>query len=161
MSERIPVKNISPVKVHRPDKNKHDDSYTPRSRIYVRAVTGMLENIRRFFGLFFLSAFAVLPWLQFNGNQAILFDFGAQRFNIFALTLWPQDLTLLAWILIVAAFALFFVTTFAGRVWCGFMCPQTTWTFIYIWFEERQNAHYRLSNILSVGRATNLIPYDT
>jgi hypothetical protein len=49
MSERIPVKNISPVKVHRPDNSKHDNSYTPRSRIYVRAVTGMLENIRRFF----------------------------------------------------------------------------------------------------------------
>lgn len=136
MSERIPVKNISPVKVHRPDKSKHDNDYTPRSRIYVRAVSGMLENIRRFFGLFFLGSFAVLPWIQFNGSQAILFDIGAQRFNIFGLTLWPQDLTLLAWILIVAAFALFFVTTFAGRVWCGFMCPQTTWTFIFIWFEE-------------------------
>lgn len=137
MSERIPVKNISPVKVHHPDKSKQDNSYTPRSRIYVRAVSGMLENIRRFFGLFFLGAFAIMPWVQFNGSQAILFDIGAQRFNIFALTLWPQDLTLLAWILIVSAFALFFVTTFAGRVWCGFMCPQTTWTFIYIWFEEK------------------------
>jgi cytochrome c oxidase accessory protein FixG len=137
MNERIPVKNISPVKVHRPDKNKHDNSYTPRSRIYVRSVSGMLENFRRFFGLFFLGAFALLPWLQFNGTQAVLFDFGAQRFNIFGLTLWPQDLTLFAWILIVAAFALFFVTTFAGRVWCGFMCPQTTWTFIYIWFEQK------------------------
>ncbi|MFT2090018.1 cytochrome c oxidase accessory protein CcoG [Paraglaciecola sp. 2405UD69-4] len=136
MSERIPVKNISPVKVHQPDKNTHDNSYTPRSRIYVRAVKGALENFRRFFGLFFLGIFAIFPWIQYQGHQAILLDIGAQRFNIFGLTLWPQDLTLLAWILIVAAFALFFVTTFAGRVWCGFMCPQTTWTFIYIWFEE-------------------------
>ena len=137
MSERIPVKNISPVKVHQPDKHKHDNSYTPRSRIYVRAVSGALENIRRFFGLFFLGIFAVFPWVQYEGHQAILLDIAAQRFNIFGLTLWPQDLTLLAWILIVAAFGLFFVTAFAGRVWCGFMCPQTTWTFIYIWFEER------------------------
>ena len=137
MSERIPVKNISAVKVHRPDTSQHDNSYTPRSRIYVRAVKGALENFRRFFGLFFLGIFALLPWLQFEGRQAILLDIGAQRFNIFGLTLWPQDLTLLAWILIVAAFALFFITTFAGRVWCGFMCPQTTWTFIYIWFEEK------------------------
>ncbi|MFQ3235002.1 MAG: cytochrome c oxidase accessory protein FixG [Paraglaciecola sp.] len=137
MSERIPVKDISPVKVHRPDKSKHDGHYTPRSRIYVRAVKGALENFRRFFGLFFLSLFAVLPWLQFQGQQAILLDIQAQRFQIFNLTLWPQDLTLLAWMIIVAAFALFFVTTFAGRVWCGFMCPQTTWTFIYIWFEEK------------------------
>lgn len=137
MSERIPVKNISPVKVHQPDKSKHDNAYTPRSRIYVRAVKGALENIRRFFGLLFLGIFLVLPWIQFNNSQAILLDIGAQRFNIFGLTLWPQDLTLLAWILIVAAFGLFFVTTFAGRVWCGFMCPQTTWTFIFIWFEEK------------------------
>ncbi|WP_133468724.1 cytochrome c oxidase accessory protein CcoG [Paraglaciecola marina] len=136
MSERIPVKDISPVKVHQPDKNKHDNSYTPRSHIYVRAVKGALENVRRFFGLFFLGIFAIFPWIQYQGHQAILLDIGAQRFNIFGLTLWPQDLTLLAWILIVAAFALFFVTAFAGRVWCGFMCPQTTWTFIYIWFEE-------------------------
>tara|TARA_R110001632_G_scaffold3242_1_gene14583 strand:+ start:16582 stop:18090 length:1509 start_codon:yes stop_codon:yes gene_type:complete len=137
MSDRIPVKDISPVQVHRPDKSKQSDSYTPRNRIYVRAVKGVLENFRRFFGLVFLSIFAALPWLQYEGSQAILLDIGAQRFQIFGLTLWPQDLTLLAWIFIVAAFALFFVTTFAGRVWCGFMCPQTTWTFIYIWFEEK------------------------
>jgi cytochrome c oxidase accessory protein FixG len=137
MSERIPVKVITPVKVHKPEGHKDRDRYTPRSHIYVRKVEGMLETLRRFFGLFFLGLFVILPWLQFDGHQAILLDIGAQRFNIFGLTLWPQDLTLLAWILIVAAFGLFFVTTFAGRVWCGFMCPQTTWTFIYIWFEEQ------------------------
>lgn len=137
MNEQIPVKNISVVKVHKPDSSRHDDQYRPRSRIYVRAVEGTLETFRRFFGLFFLSIFAFLPWLQFNDRQAILFNIGEQRFNIFGLTLWPQDLTLLAWILIIAAFALFFITTFAGRVWCGFMCPQTTWTFIFIWFEEQ------------------------
>lgn len=137
MSERIPVKNISPVKVHQPDKSKHDNSYNPRSRIYVRAVSGMLENTRRFLGLWFLGMFALLPWITYQDQQAILFDIGEQRFNIFGLTLWPQDLTLLAWTLMVSAFALFFITTFAGRVWCGFMCPQTTWTFIYIWFEEK------------------------
>jgi len=137
MSERIPVREISPVKVHKPDSAKHENSYTPRSHIYVRAVKGSLETFRRFFGLIFLSTFALLPWLKFNDSQAILFDIGAQRFNIFGLTLWPQDLTLLAWILIISAFALFFITTFAGRVWCGFMCPQTTWTFILNWFEEK------------------------
>lgn len=137
MSERIPVKTISPVKVHKPDSSKHENNYRPRSRIYVRAVAGSLETFRRFFGLIFLTIFAAMPWIQFNGNQAVLFDFAAQRFNIFGLTLWPQDLTLLAWIFIISAFALFFITTFAGRVWCGFMCPQTTWTFIYIWFEEK------------------------
>lgn len=137
MSERIPVKTISPIKVHQPDPSKHENAYTPRSRIYVRAVEGTLETFRRFFGLIFVGLFVALPWIQYSGKQAILLDIGAQRFNIFGLTLWPQDLTLLAWIFIIAAFALFFITTFAGRVWCGFMCPQTTWTFIYIWFEEK------------------------
>ncbi|GAA6183582.1 cytochrome c oxidase accessory protein CcoG [Aliiglaciecola sp. NS0011-25] len=137
MSERIPIKDISAVKVHQPEASQHENAYTPRSRIYVRAVEGTLETFRRFFGLIFLGIFALIPWIQFNSHQAVLFDIGAQRFNIFGLTLWPQDLTLLAWILIIGAFALFFVTTFAGRVWCGFMCPQTTWTFIYIWFEEK------------------------
>ncbi|MFT5277034.1 MAG: cytochrome c oxidase accessory protein FixG [Glaciecola sp.] len=134
MSEKIKIKDITPVKIHKPAESAN---YSSRNRIYVRAVEGMLENIRRFFGLIFLGVFAVIPWLQYNGSQAVLLDIGEQRFTIFAMTLWPQDLTILAYILIVSAFALFFITTFAGRVWCGFMCPQTTWTFIYIWFEEK------------------------
>ncbi|MDN4504438.1 cytochrome c oxidase accessory protein CcoG [Alteromonadaceae bacterium BrNp21-10] len=136
MTEKIPVKIVQPVKIHQPKQADHNNHYTPRSHIYVRAVKGALDNFRRFFGLVFLGLFVILPWLQFNGQQAVLFNIGEQRFTIFSLTLWPQDLTLLAWILIVAAYALFFVTTFAGRVWCGFMCPQTTWTFIFIWIEE-------------------------
>ena len=136
MSEQIPVKNVTPVKVHKPKQND-EKRYSSRNQIYVRAVRGPLDNFRRFFGLYFLALFAVLPWLQYNGHQAILLDLGQQRFTIFNLTLWPQDLTLLAYIFIVSAFALFLVTTFAGRVWCGFMCPQTTWTYLYIWFEEK------------------------
>jgi len=135
MSQKIDIKDVTPVKIHRPEGA--DDRYSSRSRIYVRAVQGVLENTRRLFGLIFLGLFAVAPWIEYQGSQAILFNIYEQRFQIFAMTLWPQDLTILAYILIVAAFALFFVTTFAGRVWCGFMCPQTTWTFIYIWFEEK------------------------
>ena len=137
MNNQIPVKDVTPVKVHKPKKSNQDQNYTPRSRIYVRAVEGTFETIRRFFGLIFLGIFAVIPWIPYNGAQAVLLNIGEQRFTIFSMTLWPQDLTLLAWLLIVSAYALFFVTTFAGRVWCGFMCPQTTWTFIYIWFEEK------------------------
>jgi cytochrome c oxidase accessory protein FixG len=142
MHDRIPVKDVtasnsSPVKIH-PQVNPYDtDRYGADSHIYVRKVEGAINSIRRYFGFIFLGLFAVLPWLTYSGRQAILLDIGAQRFNIFGLTLWPQDLTLMAWIFIIGAFALFFVTAFAGRVWCGFMCPQTTWTFIYIWFEEK------------------------
>jgi cytochrome c oxidase accessory protein FixG len=137
MNEKIRIKDITPVKIAKPHDASTAPNYSARSRIYVRAVKGTYENIRRFFGLIFLGGFALIPWLQYQGQQAILLDIAEQRFSFFAMTLWPQDLTILAYTLIVSAFALFFVTTFAGRVWCGFMCPQTTWTFIFIWFEEK------------------------
>ncbi|WP_371375672.1 cytochrome c oxidase accessory protein CcoG [Thalassotalea aquiviva] len=132
-SQTIPVKNI---KIHRP-KSETVKEYKPRDQIYVRKVKGYFQALRRKMNFVFLIGFALLPWLNFNGKQAVLFDIGEQRFNIFSLTLWPQDLTLLAWIFIILAFLLFFVTTFLGRVWCGYMCPQTVWTFIFIWFEEK------------------------
>lgn len=129
----IPVKN---VKIHQP-KSPVTRKFSPSDEIYVRKVTGKYHTLRRRMNLFFLALFAILPWLQYNGRQALLFDLGEQRFTMWALTLWPQDLTLLAFIFILGAFLLFFVTTFLGRVWCGYLCPQTVWTFIFIWFEEK------------------------
>jgi len=128
---QIPVKNI---KIHQP---RHAEQYAPRDQIYVRKVKGVFQRLRQKMNFFFLALFATLPWLQYNGHQAILFDVADQRFTLWGLTLWPQDLTLLAWLFILSAFLLFFVTTFLGRVWCGFLCPQTVWTFIFIWFEEK------------------------
>ena len=137
MTDKIEITNIpSEVKVHRP-KKPDPHSYNLRSRIYVRAVSGVHQLLRRRMGIVFLGLFALLPWLQFGDRQAILLDIANQEFHIFALTLWPQDLTLLASIFIISAFLLFFVTTFYGRVWCGYMCPQTVWTFMFIWFEEK------------------------
>lgn len=137
MTEKIPVKDVTPIKIEKPAVEITKPSYSARNRIYVRKVQGALENFRRFFGCVFVGLFAIIPWIQYQGQQAILLDLSEQRFTIFALTLWPQDLTIVAYIFIVSAFALFFVTTFAGRVWCGFMCPQTTWTWIFMWFEEK------------------------
>lgn len=137
MTDKINVKDITPTKIEKSAVKITKPTYSARNRIYVRSVKGAFENFRRIFGIIFLGMFALAPWIQYQGQQAILFDLAEQRFNIFGLTLWPQDLTIVAYILIVSAFALFFVTTFAGRVWCGFMCPQTTWTWIYIWFEEK------------------------
>ena len=130
--KRIPIKNI---KIHQP--NNGVEEYKPRDQIYVRKVTGFFQQLRLKMNFIFLTIFAVIPWLQYNGHQAILFDITDQRFYLWGLTLWPQDLTLLAWLFILSAFVLFFVTTFLGRVWCGYLCPQTVWTFIFIWFEEK------------------------
>lgn len=128
--ERIPVK----VEMHNP---KATDHYPSRDRIYVRAVQGLHQRLRRNMGFVFMAMFFLLPWLQFDGHQAILFDLDLQKFNIFGMTLWPQDFTIMAWIFVIGAYALFFVTTFYGRVWCGYLCPQTVWTFIFMWFEEK------------------------
>jgi len=129
---KIPVKN---VKIH-PAKNSNE-RYKPGDQIYVRKNSGFFQKLRQRMNLVYFAFFALLPWLQFNGHQAVLFDISEQRFTLWNLTLWPQDLTLLAWLFIFGAFLLFFVTTFLGRVWCGYMCPQTVWTFIFIWFEEK------------------------
>jgi len=129
---KIPVKN---VKIHPAKNNK--ERYKPGDQIYVRKNSGFFQKLRQRMNLVYFAFFALLPWLQYNGHQAVLFDISEQRFTLWSLTLWPQDLTLLAWFFIFGAFLLFFVTTFLGRVWCGYMCPQTVWTFIFIWFEEK------------------------
>lgn len=118
-----------------PSPNK--DNFNPSQRIYVRAMSGSYQKLRRKMGWFFMLLFLLTPWISYRGHQAILIDISKQQFNFFSTTLWPQDLPLLATIFIIAAFALFFITTFLGRVWCGYLCPQTVWTFIYIWFEEK------------------------
>ena len=124
------------IKIHQPDASKAD-RFNPRNRIYVRAVNGLWTKLRRRLGWITMSFFLILPWIPWGNRQAVWFNLAEQKFHIFGLTIWPQDLTLLAALFTIAAFALFFVTTYLGRVWCGFTCPQTVWTFIFIWFEEK------------------------
>ncbi|MBL4910426.1 MAG: cytochrome c oxidase accessory protein CcoG [Alteromonadaceae bacterium] len=132
-NQQIPIKNIK----IQAKKTQGVETYKPRDQIYVRQVKGIFQRLRQKMNFVFLIMFALLPWLQYNGHQAILFDISTQRFTLWNLTLWPQDLTLLAWLFMLGAFLLFFITTFLGRVWCGYLCPQTVWTFIFIWFEEK------------------------
>ena len=130
MGERIKVKEIKTSATNSVDR------YNPSNRIYVRAAYGLYQKIRRYVGWGLILLFLLMPLLQWNGHQAVLFDIAKQQYHIFNMTLFPQDLTLLAWLFIIAAFSLFFFTTYLGRVWCGYTCPQTVWTFIFIWFEE-------------------------
>ncbi len=78
-----------------------------------------------------------MAWLHWNGQQLLLFDLPARKFHIFGLTLWPQDFIYLALLLIVAALALFFFTALFGRIWCGYACPQTVWTELFLWIERK------------------------
>ncbi|MFT7129060.1 MAG: cytochrome c oxidase accessory protein FixG [Gammaproteobacteria bacterium] len=112
------------------------DLYQKREKIYTRKIEGFYQRIRLYTGWPLLLGYFLLPWLNWSGSQAVLFDLPKRQFNIFSLTFWPQDFPLLALMLIIAAFTLFAVTAWIGRVWCGYTCPQTVWTAIFMWAEQ-------------------------
>ncbi|MCT8988410.1 cytochrome c oxidase accessory protein CcoG [Shewanella phaeophyticola] len=118
---------------------------TPSAKIHVREQKGVFQRLRQYSNTLLIALFFLLPFINYQSRQAILFNVTEQQFFFFNLTLWPQDFTVLAWFFMAAAFALFFVTVYWGRVWCGFMCPQTAWTFIYMWIEAKieGNHHHR------------------
>lgn len=102
----------------------------------MRKISGFYQSIRRYTGLPLIAGFLLLPWFVIDDRPAVLFDLPARKFHILWMTFWPQDGMLLAWLLIIAAFSLFAVTVLLGRVWCGFTCPQTVWTLMFIWAEH-------------------------
>ncbi|MFN3579669.1 MAG: cytochrome c oxidase accessory protein CcoG [Pseudomonas sp.] len=130
MSKKIPVKNLST------DKVETFDLYAQREKIQTRSYKGLFKNVRLIgVGFLFLLYFGT-AWLSWGGRQAVLFDLPARQFHIFSLTVQPQDFFLLSFLLIICAFGLFFITVFAGRIWCGYTCPQTVWTWIFMWAER-------------------------
>ncbi|KMN35506.1 MULTISPECIES: cytochrome c oxidase accessory protein CcoG [unclassified Chromobacterium] len=105
-------------------------------KIYPRLTTGRFNNARVFMVLATQLAFFGLPWLQWNGRQAVHLDLEQHRFLIFGLTFWPQDFIYFAALLVICALGLFLWTALAGRLWCGYSCPQTVYTQIMIWIER-------------------------
>ena len=105
-------------------------------KIYPREIKGRYASLSRLATLLLLGLFYAVPWLQWDDRQAFLFDLPARKFYLLGLTLWPQDFIYLALLLIIAALSLFFFTALAGRLWCGFACPQTVWTEAFIWMEQ-------------------------
>jgi cytochrome c oxidase accessory protein FixG len=110
--------------------------YRKEPKIYPRQVTGRFARLRVVSVWVLLGLFYLLPWIQVGGRQSVLFDLPARKFYIFGLTFWPQDFVYLALLLITAGLSLFFFTALAGRLWCGFACPQTVWTEVFIWIER-------------------------
>lgn len=110
--------------------------YDSTGRVYTRKISGFFQSIRRYTGLPLIVGFLLMPWFIIDGRPAMMFDLPARKFHILWMTFWPQDGMLLAWLLIIAAFTLFTVTVLVGRVWCGFTCPQTVWTLMFIWAEH-------------------------
>lgn len=110
--------------------------YAKQAKIYPRAVHGWFAGWRWALVIFTQLLFYGLAWLPWNGRQALLFDLAARRFYIFDLVLYPQDFIYLTGLLVVSAYALFFFTAVAGRLWCGYACPQTVYTEIFLWVER-------------------------
>jgi cytochrome c oxidase accessory protein FixG len=116
--------------------------YGKRVRVYPKAVSGIARDIKWAILLFCLTVYYTLPWVRWprgagRPSQAVLLDLGAERFHFFNLELWPQDIYFLTGALILAAVGLFLVTSLAGRIWCGYACPQTVWTDLFMWVERQ------------------------
>jgi cytochrome c oxidase accessory protein FixG len=110
--------------------------YEKQKKIYPRSVHGWFTRWRWLMVWITQAVFYGLPWLSWNGRQSVLFDLGARRFFIFDLVLYPQDFIYLTGLLVLSAYGLFFVTAVGGRLWCGYACPQTVYTEIFLWVEH-------------------------
>ena len=113
------------------------DLYEVRRTIHPRAVHGWFATWRIALVLFTQILFYGTAWLDWNGRQAVLFDLASRKFYIFGLVLWPQDFVFLTTLLVICALSLFLFTAMAGRLWCGYACPQTVYTEIFMWIERR------------------------
>jgi cytochrome c oxidase accessory protein FixG len=133
MADTAPEK--SPKKAA--DTEVAESLYAKRQKIYPREVHGVFA-FWRVVGVFvLLGIYYGLPWLNWAGRQAVLLDLPERKFYLFGLTLWPQDFFYVTVLLIIAALSLFFFTALAGRLWCGYACPQTVWTEVFLWIERK------------------------
>ncbi len=126
------------VNDNKPVKPEKGSLYAKREEIYPREVHGKFARWRVAMVTLTLGLYYILPWINWGeGRQALLFDLPNRKFNILMLTLWPQDLIYLSALLVIAALALFLFTTVGGRLWCGYTCPQTVWTEVFLWIERK------------------------
>ncbi len=119
------------------DSSKLASLYQSDPKIYARSVSGWFNRWRWAMVFATQLVFYGLPWLQWNDRQAVLFDLAARRFYIFNMVLYPQDLIYLTGLLVLSALSLFLFTAIAGRLWCGYTCPQTVYTEIFMWVERK------------------------
>ncbi len=132
------ITKIIPIEpVAESDDEVYVSLYESRKQIYARAVKGWYQSWRWLLVWVTQLFFYGVPWLQWNGRQAVLFDLEARRFFLFGWVLYPQDIIYLTGLLIISALLLFLVTAVAGRIWCGYACPQTVYTEIFMWVENK------------------------
>ncbi|HEU0153056.1 MAG TPA: 4Fe-4S dicluster domain-containing protein [Arenimonas sp.] len=125
MAGKIPVELVDEVGL-----------YVSERKVYPREQGGFFQTLRKAAVFWLLGMYYGFAWLQWDDRQAVLFDLPARKFYVFGLSFWPQDFFYLALLLIMAGLTLFFFTALAGRLWCGYACPQTVWTEVFIWMER-------------------------
>lgn len=130
--------NNKVIPIHAADENASSAFlYAATPKIYPRTVQGVFAQWR-WLGVFITQlVFYGLPWLEWGQRQAVLFDLGARRFYVFGLVLYPQDFIYLTGLLVVSALSLFLFTAVAGRLWCGYACPQTVYSEIFMYIERK------------------------
>ncbi len=129
-------KSVIPI-VAAPVREQTMSLYQSTQKVYPRAVSGYFHHWRWFMIWATQLVFYGMPWLQYGGRQAFLLDIDAHRFYLFGLVILPQDLFYLALLLIICATGLFLFTAVAGRLWCGFSCPQSVYTELFLWIERK------------------------
>jgi cytochrome c oxidase accessory protein FixG len=112
------------------------EMYQSAAKIHPHEIDGRFQRLRKAAVFWLLGMFYLFPWLNWGDRQSVLFDLPARQFHLFGLTLFPQDFIYLAMMMMIAAFSLFFFTAIAGRLWCGYACPQTVWTETFLWIER-------------------------
>jgi polyferredoxin len=132
MKQEIPLK----LRDDAAATNGGGSMYVSEKTIHPRDVDGRFQRLRAIAVWVLLGMYYLFPWLNWDGRQSVLFDLPARKFYVFWLNFWPQDFVFLAMLLIIAGMALFFFTALAGRLWCGYACPQTVWTEVFIWIER-------------------------
>src|SRR3989339_923331 len=134
-TENKEPKKVIPIAVAAPDEELVS-LYAAHQKIYPRSVSGVFTQWRWIMVWVTQIIFYGLPWIEWGQRQAVLFDLSVRRFYIFGLVLYPQDFIYLTGLMIIAALSLFLFTAVAGRLWCGYACPQTVYTEIFLWIEK-------------------------
>ena len=137
--------------------------YVKREQIYPKLAHGFFRNLKWAAMIVTLAIYYITPWIRWDRgigrpDQAVLIDFEGRRFFFFFIELWPQEVYYIAGLLILGAFGIFLSSALFGRIWCGYACPQTVWTDLYIhverWIEGDRNERIRLAKApMSVSKA--------
>lgn len=136
MSELIPVQTLDPAN-HDPANNDAPIVDATRHNEAVRLVKGHYQRLRRWLSGPLILIFLIAPWVEINGAPLLWMNLEDHTLHLFGLQFWPDDLLMLTWLALASAFALFIAANLAGRIWCGFSCPQTVWSMMFMWVEDR------------------------